>query len=71
MKTKRILKTTLKIVGILLILSIFTLIFTGFIAIWEVYTQDIIENIALSSLLSASLFLIIGIALYHYIEENY
>lgn len=71
MKTKRILKTTLNIVGILVALSLSTLILTGFIAIWEGCSKDIIEKLALTSTLTACLFVIIGIALYHYIEENY
>jgi len=71
MKTKRILKTTLNIVGILLTLSLFTLILIGFIAIWEICPKDILEKIVLSSLLSVGLFLITGLILYHYIEENY
>lgn len=71
MKTKRILKTTLNIVGILLALSAFTLILTGFIAIWEIYSKDIIEKMALTSTLSTCLFLIGGVILHHYIDDNY
>lgn len=71
MKTKRILKTTLGIIITLGTMSAVGLVGTGFAAIWKTFTPDILEKLALSLTLSACVFAITGIGLYHYIEENY
>lgn len=71
MKTKRILKIILEIIMILGTMSAVCLVGTGFAAIWETFTPDILEKLALSLTLSLVFLGILGVLLCQYINENY